>query len=66
MYPSSTIFNRDQIFWGIKGYWAQTTSSAVHVGVVEVAIRIHKEHPSITVIPVTQIFLNVLDIPQSV
>lgn len=35
----------------IKRYWAQTKVSVVHVGVAEVAIRIHNEHPSVTAIP---------------
>ena len=33
----------------LKGYWAHTRFSPIHIVVVEVAIRIHIEHVSITV-----------------
>ena len=36
----------------LKGYWAHTRFSPIHIVVVEVAIRIHIEHVSITVVEV--------------
>jgi len=50
--------------WVKKGYWAQT-DCVVHVGVGEVAIRMHIEHVSIaTAIPVIRRHVTIMQINQ--
>ena len=45
------LFSLNQIV-SLKGYWAHTRFSPIHVVVVEVARRIHTEHVSITAVKV--------------
>ena len=61
LYPSAFIFSLSQII-SLKGYWAHTIR-VIHPVVVEVAIRPHNEHASITTIKVTrrQKVLHLLD-----
>ena len=56
------LFSLSQIL-SLKGYWAHTWRCVIHVPVVEVAIRIHSEHVSITAVKVTrrQKSLQILD-----
>ena len=52
MYPNASLLNLNQVL-SLKGYWAHT-SRVIHPVVVEVAIRPHNEHESITTVKVTR------------
>ena len=52
LYPNASLLNLNQVL-SLKGYWAHT-SRVIHVVVVEVAIRPHNEHASITTVKVTR------------
>ena len=61
LYPNASLLNLNQVP-SLKGYWAHTIR-VIHPVVVEVAIRPHKEHESITTVKVTrrQKVLHLLD-----
>ena len=50
LYPNASLHNLNQVL-SLKGYWAHT-SRVIHVVVVEVTIRPHNEHESITAVKV--------------
>ncbi len=65
LYPSSFNYKPWPKILSLKGYWAHTNIRVVHVGVVEVAIRIHKEHVCPIAIPTHCVKIRsiVIDIP---